>query len=117
MVTIPLSLVGVMSCYWRSVVHQLLTLLALVLPMGLVVDDAIVVVENPCSIEEGMQSFEAAHHGARGSPYRHLMTIRWRPTMHHRVRGRLTAALFREFTFTLAGAVIVSGIVALTCRR
>ena len=96
---------------------NLLTLLALVLAIGLVVDDAIVVVENIYRhIEEGMQPFEAAMKGAREIAVPVIaMTITlaavYAPIGF--VSG-LTGALFREFAFTLAGAVVVSGVIALT---
>lgn len=117
-VTIPLSLVGVMvllQALGYSI--NLLTLLALVLAIGLVVDDAIVVVENIYRhIEEGMTPFDAALRGAREIAMPVVsMTITlaavYAPIGF--VSG-LTGALFREFAFTLAGAVFVSGIVALT---
>ncbi len=117
-VTIPLSLIGVMTfLYAHGYSLNLLTLLALVLAIGLVVDDAIVVVENIYRhIEEGMTPREAALKGAReiASPVI-AMTITlaavYAPIGF--VSG-LTGALFREFAFTLAGAVIVSGVIALT---
>jgi multidrug efflux pump len=117
-VTIPLSLVGVMFALLAlGYSINLLTLLALVLAIGLVVDDAIVVVENiHRHIEEGMQPFDAALTGAREIAVPVIsMTITlaavYAPIGF--VSG-LTGALFREFAFTLAGAVIVSGVIALT---
>ena len=117
-VTIPLSLIGVMFALLAlGYSINLLTLLALVLAIGLVVDDAIVVVENiHRHIEEGMQPFDAALTGAREIAVPVIsMTITlaavYAPIGF--VSG-LTGALFREFAFTLAGAVIVSGIIALT---
>ena len=117
-VTIPLSLVGVMFALLAlGYSINLLTLLALVLAIGLVVDDAIVVVENIYRhIEEGMQPKQAALTGAREIAVPVIsMTITlaavYAPIGF--VSG-LTGALFREFAFTLAGAVIVSGIIALT---
>src|SRR6185295_10732823 len=117
-VTIPLSLVGVMFVLLAlGYSINLLTLLALVLAIGLVVDDAIVVVENiHRHIEEGMQPYDAAITGAREIAVPVIsMTITlaavYAPIGF--VSG-LTGALFREFAFTLAGAVIVSGIIALT---
>ena len=117
-VTIPLSLIGVMFALLAlGYSINLLTLLALVLAIGLVVDDAIVVVENiHRHIEEGMQPFEAALTGAREIAVPVIsMTITlaavYAPIGF--VSG-LTGALFREFAFTLAGAVIVSGVIALT---
>jgi multidrug efflux pump len=117
-VTIPLSLIGVMFALLAlGYSINLLTLLALVLAIGLVVDDAIVVVENiHRHIEEGMSPFEASLKGAREIAVPVIsMTITlaavYAPIGF--VSG-LTGALFREFAFTLAGAVIVSGIIALT---
>jgi len=117
-VTIPLSLIGVMFALLAlGYSINLLTLLALVLAIGLVVDDAIVVVENiHRHIEEGMTPFDASLKGAREIAVPVIsMTITlaavYAPIGF--VSG-LTGSLFREFAFTLAGAVIVSGIVALT---
>jgi hydrophobe/amphiphile efflux-1 (HAE1) family protein len=117
-VTIPLSLVGVMIVlYALGYSINLLTLLALVLAIGLVVDDAIVVVENIYRhIEEGMTPIEAALQGAReitGPVISMTITLAAVYAPIGFVSG-LTGALFREFAFTLAGSVIVSGIVALT---
>jgi multidrug efflux pump len=117
-VTIPLSLIGVMFALLAlGYSINLLTLLALVLAIGLVVDDAIVVVENiHRHIEEGSPPFEAALQGAREIAVPVIsMTITlaavYAPIGF--VSG-LTGTLFREFAFTLAGAVIVSGVIALT---
>ena len=117
-VTIPLSMIGVlffMQLMGYSI--NLLTLLALVLAIGLVVDDAIVVVENiHRHIEEGKPPYEAALLGAREIAMPVVaMTITlaavYAPIGF--LQG-ITGALFKEFAFTLAGAVIISGIVALT---
>ncbi len=117
-VTIPLSLVGVMIALLAlGYSINLLTLLALVLGIGLVVDDAIVVVENiHRHIEDGMTPFDAAIRGAHEIALPVVaMTITlaavYAPIGF--VAG-VTGALFREFAFTLAGAVIVSGFIALT---
>ena len=117
-VTIPLSLVGVMIALLAlGYSINLLTLLALVLGIGLVVDDAIVVVENiHRHIEDGMTPFDAAIRGAHEIALPVVaMTITlaavYAPIGF--VSG-VTGALFREFAFTLAGAVIVSGFIALT---
>ncbi len=117
-VTIPLSLIGVMIALLAlGYSINLLTLLALVLGIGLVVDDAIVVVENiHRHIEEGMTPFDAAIRGAHEIALPVVaMTITlaavYAPIGF--VSG-VTGALFREFAFTLAGAVIVSGFIALT---
>ena len=117
-VTIPLSLIGVMiALLILGYSINLLTLLALVLGIGLVVDDAIVVVENiHRHIEDGMTPFDAAIRGAHEIALPVVaMTITlaavYAPIGF--VSG-VTGALFREFAFTLAGAVIVSGFIALT---
>ena len=117
-VTIPLSLVGVLAMLMAlGYSINLMTLLALVLAIGLVVDDAIVVVENIYRhIEDGKTPFDAALLGAREILYPVIaMTITlaavFAPIAF--VSG-LTGVLFREFALTLAGAVIVSGIVAVT---
>jgi hydrophobe/amphiphile efflux-1 (HAE1) family protein len=118
MVTIPLSLIGVMFALLAlGYSINLLTLLALVLAIGLVVDDAIVVVENVHRhIESGSTAFDAALLGAReiATPIISMtITLAAVYAPIGFVSG-LTGALFREFAFTLAGAVVVSGIVALT---
>jgi multidrug efflux pump len=117
-VTIPLSLVGVLAMLLAlGYSINLMTLLALVLAIGLVVDDAIVVVENiHRHIEHGMKPLDAALIGAREILYPIIaMTITlaavYTPIAF--VSG-LTGVLFREFALTLAGAVIVSGVIAVT---
>ncbi len=117
-VTIPLSLVGVLAMLLAlGYSINLLTLLALVLAIGLVVDDAIVVVENIWRhIEEGMTPVSAALKGAReiaGPVISMTITLAAVYAPIGFVSG-LTGALFREFAFTLAGSVVVSGVVALT---
>ena len=118
MVTIPLSLIGVMFALLAlGYSLNLLTLLALVLAIGLVVDDAIVVVENVHRhIEGGSKALDAALLGAReiATPIISMtITLAAVYAPIGFVSG-LTGALFREFAFTLAGAVIVSGVIALT---
>ncbi|MBA4136541.1 MAG: multidrug efflux protein [Opitutus sp.] len=117
-VAIPLSLVGacaLMLALGFSI--NLLTLLAMVLAIGLVVDDAIVVVENiHRHIEEGLTPFQSAIKGAHelvGPVIAMTITLAavYAPIGF---QSGLTGALFREFAFTLAGAVIISGFVALT---
>jgi multidrug efflux pump len=117
-VTIPLSLIGV--CFFLFLLGysiNLLTLLAMVLAIGLVVDDAIVVVENiHRHIEEGMTPMQASFRGMReisGPVVAMTITLAavFAPLAF---TGGLTGALFREFAMTLAGAVVISGIVALT---
>ena len=117
-VTIPLSLIGVLGLLLAlGYSINMMTLLALVLAIGLVVDDAIVVVENiHRHIEEGMRPMDAAIKGAREILYPIIaMTITLAAVFVPIgfVSG-LTGALFKEFAFTLAGAVLVSGIVAIT---
>ncbi len=117
-VAMPLSLIGaafLMLVFGFSV--NLLTLLAIVLSVGLVVDDAIVVLENvERHLRMGKSRFDAAIDAARelvGPIIAMTLTL---VTVYVPIgfQGGLTGALFREFAFTLAGAVLVSGIVALT---
>jgi len=117
-VAIPVSLIGavfLMQVFGFTI--NLLTLLAVVLAVGLVVDDAIVVVENvERNIREGKTPFDAAMVGARelaGPVIAMTITLAavYAPIGF---QGGLTGALFREFAFTLAGAVFISGVVALT---
>jgi multidrug efflux pump len=118
LVAIPVSLIGavfLMQVFGFTL--NLLTLLAVVLAVGLVVDDAIVVVENvERNIREGKTPMQAAFVGARelvGPIIAMTITLAavYAPIGF---QGGLTGALFREFAFTLAGAVFISGIVALT---
>jgi len=118
LVAIPVSLVGavfLMQTFGFTV--NLLTLLAIVLSVGLVVDDAIVVVENvERHIRDGKSPLQASLLGARelvGPIVAMTITLAavYAPIG---LQGGLTGALFREFAFTLAGAVLISGVVALT---
>lgn len=117
-ITIPLSLIGVfglMSLMNYSI--NLLTLLALVLAIGMVVDDAIVVVENiHRHIEEGLSPFDAALKGAREIAFPVIAMTFTLAAVYAPIAfmGGITGALFKEFALTLAGAVIISGLVALT---
>ena len=117
-VTIPLSLIGagmLMAALGFSL--NLLTLLAMVLAIGLVVDDAIVVVENVHRhIEQGKTPAQAALIGAReiASPVISMTLTLAAVYAPIGFLGGVTGTLFREFAFTLAGAVIISGIVAVT---
>lgn len=117
-VTIPLSLVGVASIMLAMGYSiNLLTLLAMVLAIGLVVDDAIVVVENiQRHIEEGKTPFQASLIGAQEIALPVItMTITLAAVYAPiGLMGGLTGALFKEFALTLAATVIVSGVVALT---
>jgi len=117
-IAIPVSLVGaVFLMLVAGFTINLLTLLAIVLSVGLVVDDAIVMVENvERHLHEGKTPFQAAIDAARelvGPIIAMTITLAavYAPVG---IQGGLTGALFREFAFTLAGAVIISGIVALT---
>ena len=117
-IAIPVSLIGavfLMQVFGFTV--NLLTLLAVVLSVGLVVDDAIVVVENvERHLREGLRPREAALQGARelvGPIIAMTITLAavYTPIAF---QGGLTGSLFREFALTLAGAVTISGVVALT---
>ena len=117
-VAIPISLIGaVFLMLAAGFTINLLTLLAIVLAVGLVVDDAIVMVENvERHLHAGMAPIPAALTAARelvGPIVAMTITLAavYAPVG---IQGGLTGALFREFAFTLAGAVIVSGVVALT---
>ena len=117
-VAIPISLVGAAFIMMVSgFTINLLTLLAVVLSVGLVVDDAIVMVENvERHLHEGKSPFQAAIDAARelvGPIIAMTITLAavYTPVA---IQGGLTGSLFREFAFTLAGAVLVSGVVALT---
>jgi len=117
-VAIPLSLVGaVFLMLVAGFTINLLTLLAIVLSVGLVVDDAIVMVENvERHLHLGQAPLRAAMDAARelvGPIIAMTITLAavYTPVA---IQGGLTGALFREFAFTLAGAVIISGVVALT---
>ncbi|QKE41819.1 MAG: multidrug efflux protein [Ferrovum myxofaciens] len=118
LVTLPLSLVGtflVMLMLGYSI--NLLTLLALVLAIGLVVDDAIIVVENVERHQRlGKSAREAAFLAARelAGPILAMTVVLVAVYIPIGFQGGLTGALFTEFAFTLAGAVTLSGIVALT---
>ena len=117
-VAIPLSLVGgvfLMQVFGFTV--NLLTLLAIVLSVGLVVDDAIVVLENvERHIREGKMPLEAALTGARElvGPIVAMTVTLATVYLPIGLQGGLTGSLFREFAFTLAGTVAISGVVALT---
>ncbi|WP_018416333.1 efflux RND transporter permease subunit [Teredinibacter turnerae] len=115
---IPVSLIGaifLMQLFGFSL--NLLTLLAIVLSVGLVVDDAIVIVENvERHISEGQSPMKAAMLGARElvGPVIAMTITLIAVYLPIGLQGGLTGSLFREFAFTLAGAVTISGIVALT---
>ncbi|MFT6201581.1 MAG: multidrug efflux pump, partial [Candidatus Endobugula sp.] len=117
-IAIPISLIGaifLMQAMGFSL--NLLTLLAVVLSVGLVVDDAIVIVENvQRHISEGMTKMDAALKGAHElvGPVIATTAVLVAVYLPVGLQGGLTGSLFKEFTFTLAGAVIISSIVALT---
>ena len=119
LVAMPLSLVGaffIMLMLGYSI--NLLTLLALVLAIGLVVDDAIIVVENVDRHmkEEGKTPLQASLIAARelGGPIIAMVVVLIAVYVPIGFQGGLTGALFTEFAFTLAASVFVSGVVALT---
>jgi multidrug efflux pump len=118
LVAIPISLIGaifLMQAFGFTL--NLLTLLAIVLSVGLVVDDAIVIVENvERHIREGQTPLNAALLGAREliSPVIAMTITLAAVYTPIGLAGGLTGSLFREFAFTLAGAVCISGVVALT---
>ena len=118
LVAIPISLIGaifLMQVFGFTL--NLLTLLAIVLSVGLVVDDAIVIVENvERHIREGQKPVKAALLGARElvSPVIAMTVTLAAVYAPIGFQGGLTGSLFREFAFTLAGAVFISGVVALT---
>ncbi len=117
-VVIPLSLIGAVFLIQAfGFTINLLTLLAIVLSVGLVVDDAIVVVENvERHLSAGQTPMQAAILGARElvSPLIAMTITLAAVYAPIGLQGGLTGSLFREFAFTLAGAVTISGIVALT---
>ena len=117
-VAMPLSLIGaffLMLAFGYSI--NLLTLLALVLAIGLVVDDAIIVVENvDRHLKEGVTPLNAALQAARelGGPIVAMTIVLVAAYVPIGFQGGLTGALFTQFAFTLAGAVTISGVIALT---
>jgi multidrug efflux pump len=117
-IAIPLSLIGgafLMQIFGFTI--NLLTLLAIVLSVGLVVDDAIVMVENvERHLSEGKPPLEAALQGAREliGPIIATTIVLAAVYTPIGIQGGLTGSLFREFAFTLTGAVVVSTVVALT---
>ncbi len=117
-VAVPLSLIGGAALMlWLGFSINLLTLLAMVLSIGLVVDDAIVVVENVHRhIEEGVPRTQAALHGARelALPIIAMTTTLVAVYAPIGFMGGLIGTLFTEFAFSLAAAVLISGVVALT---
>ncbi|QKT03478.1 efflux RND transporter permease subunit [Ectothiorhodospiraceae bacterium 2226] len=115
---VPLALIGTMFLmFLMGFSLNLLTLLAMVLAIGIVVDDAIIMVENiHRHIEEGMRPFDAALRGARelAWPIVAMSTTLVAVFLPIAFVGGITGTLFIEFAFTLAASVIISGLVALT---
>ena len=118
LVAMPVSLIGaVLLMMLMGFSINLLTILAIVLSVGLVVDDAIVMVENvERHIREGKGKIEAALIGARELFYPVIAMTITLAAVYAPIgfQGGLTGVLFKEFAFTLAAAVIVSGVVAIT---
>jgi len=117
-IAIPLSMIGAFEIMQAlDYTINLLTLLSLVLAIGLVVDDAIIVVENvDRHMKEGKSPFDSALLAARelGGPIIAMTVVLIAVYVPIGYQGGLTGALFGEFAFTLAGAVTISGIIALT---
>jgi multidrug efflux pump len=117
-IAMPLSLVGAfMVMLWLGYSINLLTLLALVLAIGLVVDDAIIVVENiDRHLKEGVTPFSAAIQGARelGGPILAMTVVLVAAYAPIAFQTGLTGTLFTQFAFTLVGAITVSAIIALS---
>lgn len=118
LVTIPLSILGAIAVIWAlGFTLNLLTILAIVLSVGLVVDDAIVVVENVARLmQEGYSRFNAALKSSR-ELFRPIVSMTLTLAAVYAPIGfvsGMTGSLFREFAFTLAIAVIISGVIAIT---
>ncbi len=118
LITIPVSLIGACFIVWMAGFSlNVLTLLSLVLAIGLVVDDAVIVLENVYSkIELGMEPIEAGLQGIREIFLAIIATTLALVAVFSPIifLGGLTGVLFREFGLTLAGAVVISSFVALT---
>ncbi|OJW53938.1 MAG: hypothetical protein BGO67_07685 [Alphaproteobacteria bacterium 41-28] len=118
LVTIPVSLIGSFALmYLFGFTINILTLLALVLAIGLVVDDAIVVLENIYRyIEDGMKPMAASIKGAGEISFAVIAMTLTLAAVYAPIAlsSGITGKLFTEFALTLAGAVIISGFVALT---
>ncbi len=118
LVTIPVSLIGAFSLMFLfGFTINILTLLALVLAIGLVVDDAIVVLENIYRhIEEGKKPMQAAIQGAKEISFAVIAMTLTLAAVYAPIAlsSGITGRLFTEFALTLAGSVIISGFVALT---
>lgn len=116
-VTIPLSLIGAsIFIYLFGFSFNLLTLLAIVLSVGIVVDDAIVVIENiERKIASGLSPVRASLEGTRelSGPVITMTITLAAVFLPIALQGGLTGSLFREFAVTLAGAIVVSGVIAL----
>jgi len=117
-VTIPVCVISTFALlYFLGFSINTITLMAFVLAIGLVVDDAIVMLENISRhMEEGMSAFNAALKGSREIIFPIIAMTLTLAAVYAPIAFTpgLLGVLFREFTFTLAGAVIISGIIALT---
>ncbi|MBX3709441.1 MAG: efflux RND transporter permease subunit [Gammaproteobacteria bacterium] len=117
-ITIPVCLISTFALlYFLGFSINTITLMAFVLAIGLVVDDAIVMLENISRhMEEGMSAFNAALKGSREIIFSIIAMTLTLAAVYAPIAFTpgLLGVLFREFTFTLAGAVVISGIVALT---
>lgn len=118
LLTLPISLVGVLGLFYAlGLSINILTLLALILAIGLVVDDAIVVLENiQRHIEEGLSPLEASLKGSREIGFAVVAMTLTLASVYAPIAflEGMTGALFKEFAIALAGAVLISGVVALT---
>ncbi len=118
LIALPLSIIGVGTCmYLLGFSINLLTLLALILSIGLVVDDAIIVVENTFKkLEKGLSPIKAASESIIeiAEPIVVMTGILAIAYLPMALLGGLTGGLFKEFAFTLSCAVLISGVIALT---
>lgn len=118
LITIPVCVISTFALlYFLGFSINTITLMALVLAIGLVVDDAIVMLENISRhMEEGLSAFNAALKGSREIVFPIIAMTLTLAAVYAPIAFTpgLLGVLFREFTFTLAGAVVISGIVALT---
>lgn len=117
-ITIPVCMISTFALlYFLGFSINTITMMAFVLAIGLVVDDAIVMLENISRhMEEGMSAFDAALKGSREIIFPIIAMTLTLAAVYAPIAFTpgLLGVLFREFTFTLAGAVIISGIIALT---
>ena len=118
LLTIPISLIGVLGLFYAlGLSINILTLLAIILAIGLVVDDAIVVLENiQRHIEAGLSPYDAALKGSREIGFAVVAMTLTLASVYAPIAflQGITGALFKEFAIALSGAVLISGVVALT---